>query len=229
MVRVATATYRAPMKWDWIPLSASALVIGVMALVFGALLNPIAPGAASAETVAKVATEGGRFLGMSVMYFLASVSLTLGLPSILSLFTVRARRIGVLAVVVFAIGVIGTSGYAMLLVFFRALVQEDAIRVASLEEVTGDLGLGAFLWGWVGAFYLGLLLIAVALLVARRTHVWVPVLLIVFVATLPFAEKIGRVGQVAQVMALAFAFTGIAMAAVHHEGRSRSTAAQPAY
>ena len=116
------------MRWDWIPLSASALVIGVMALVFGALLNPVAPGGDSAETMASAAMAEGRWLGMSVMYFLASVSMTLGLPAVLSLFTVRARRTGVLAVVVFSIGVIGTSGYAMLLVFFRARVSRRTRR-----------------------------------------------------------------------------------------------------
>jgi hypothetical protein len=217
------------MRWDWIPLSASALVIGVMALVFGALLNPVPPGGDSAETMATVAMAGGRWLGMSVMYFLASVALTLGLPAILSLFTERARRIGVLAVVVFAVGVIGTSGYAMLLVFFHALVKQGAIRSGDLDQVTNDVGLGIFLYGWIAGFYAGLLLLAIALFVARRTPVWVPILLLGFVAVFPVTEYMGRVGQVAQVMALAFAFTGIAMAAVHTEDSRADVTAQPAY
>ena len=216
------------MRWDWIPLSASALVIGVMALVFGALLNPVAPGGGSAETVATAAMADTRWLGMSVMYFLGSVSMTLGLPAVLSLFTQRARRFGVLAVVVFSIGVIGTSGYAMLLVFFRALVNADAIRTGSLEEVTSDIGLGVFLSGWIMSFYLGLALLAIALFIARRTPKWVPVLLLVFVASFPVASSFGRVGQVVQVMALAFAFTGIAMAAVQTTG-SRAVSAESVY
>jgi hypothetical protein len=202
------------MRWDWIPLSASALVIGAMALAFGALLNPVPADGDSAQTVATVAMASGRWLGMAVMYFLASVALTLGLPAALSLFVVRARVLGVVAASVLAVGFIGTSGYAMLLVFFRALVREDAIRTGSLDTVTRDLGLGIFLYGWVAAFYLGLFLLALALFVARRTPVWVPLLIVVFVALLPLVEKIGRVGQVAQVVALAFAFTGIATAAV---------------
>lgn len=217
------------MRWDWIPLSASALVIGVMALVFGALLNPVPPGGDSAQTMATVAMAGGRWLGMSVMYFLASVALTLGLPAILSLFTVRARRIGVLAVVVFSIGVLGTSGYAMLLVFFRALVREGAINSGGLEQVTSDIGLGVFLYGWIAGFYVGLLLLAIALFVARRTPLWVPILLLGFVAVFPVTSYVGRVGQVLQVMALAFAFTGIAMAAVHPEDRHADAATQAAY
>jgi hypothetical protein len=126
--------------------------------------------------------------------------------------------LGVLAVSVLSVGFIGTSGYAMLLVFFRALVREDAVRTGSLDTVTRDLGLGIFLFGWVAAFYVGLLLLAVALFVARRTPMWVPVLIVLFVALLPVVDKLGRVGQVGQVVALAFAFTGIAMAAVRGAG-----------
>ena len=73
------------MRSDWIPLSASALVIGVMALVFGSLLNPADADASSADTMRIVSQEGGRWLGMAVMYFGASVALTLGLPALLSL------------------------------------------------------------------------------------------------------------------------------------------------
>ena len=217
------------MRWDWIPLSASALVVGVMALAFGALLNPVPAGGDSAQTVATVAMAGSRWLGMAVMYFLASVTLTLGLPAVLSLFEVRARALGVIAVSVLAVGFIGTSGYAMLLVFFRALVRADAVRTGSLTEVTEDLGLSIFLFGWVAAFYAGVLLIALALLLAHRTPLWVPILLVGFVAVFPVVEDLGRVGQAVQVMALAFAFTGIAIEAVHPRASRTESFAQPAY
>ena len=203
------------MRSDWVPLSASALVIGAMALVFGSLLNPQEAGASAAETMQVVAREGGRWLGMSVMYFGASVALTLGLPALLSLFTKRGRGLGLLAIAVFSVGVIGTSGYAMLLVFFRALVKAGALQNSKLEEVTADNGLSIFLYGWIAGFYVGLLLIALALFVSKRTPTWVPVLMVVFVALFPFAGQIGRVGQVLQVMALAVAFTGIAITAVN--------------
>jgi hypothetical protein len=203
------------MRSDWVPLSASALVIGAMALVFGSLLNPQEAGATAAQTMQVVGREGGRWLGMSVMYFGASVGLTLGLPALLSLFVKRGRRLGLLAVAVFAVGVIGTSGYAMLLVFFRARVKAGALQNSKLEEVTADNGLGIFLYGWIAGFYLGLLLIALALFASKRTATWVPALLVVFVVLFPFSEQIGRVGQVLQVMGLAVAFTGIAVTAVN--------------
>ena len=229
MVTGVRGLYGSAMRWDWIPLSASALVIGVMALVFGALLNPVSPDAGAAETVANVADYSERYLGMSVMYFLASVSLTLGLPAVLSLFTRRARRLGVVAVVVFSVGVIGTSGYAMLLVFFRALVNQEAIRARSLQEVAGDIGLSVFLYSWIAAFYAGLLLLAVALFLARRTPVWVPIVLLVFVATFPAASYVGRFGQVLQVLLLAVAFTGIAMEAVHPRSQRSSSLTHATY
>ena len=57
---------------------------------------------------------------------------------------------------------------------------------------------------------------------------WVPALLVVFVALLPFAAQLGRVGSAVQVLALAVAFTGIAMAAV--TGRApRELTRQPAF
>lgn len=216
------------MRSDWIPLSASALVIGVMALVFGSLLNPADADASSADTMRIVSQEGGRWLGMSVMYFGASVALTLGLPAMLSLFTRRGRRTGLAGVAVFSIGVIGTAGYAMLLVFFRALVKAGAIEDAKLEQVTADNGLGIFLYGWIAGFYLGLLLIAVALFLAKQTPNWVPVLLVIFVALFPFSAQIGKVGQVAQVMGLAVAFTGVAIAAVN-QVHVKVAVEQPSY
>ena len=39
------------MRWDWIPLSASALVVGAMALAFAVVLNPVSPDGDAVETV----------------------------------------------------------------------------------------------------------------------------------------------------------------------------------
>ncbi len=217
------------MRSDWIPLSASALVVGAMAMVFGALLNPQTGGGDSAaETLRVVTEEGGRWLGMSVMYFFASVAMTLGLPALLSLFTDKGRRTGFAAVGLFSVGVIGLAGFAMLLVFFKALAGADAIADARLEVATEDLGLAVFLQGWIFSFYFGLLLVALALFLSKKTPPWVPGLLVVFVLLFPFAGQIGRVGQVLQVMALAVAFTGVAIAAVNQVNRTVASR-QPTY
>jgi hypothetical protein len=199
------------MRTDWVPFSASALVVGMLALAFGALLNPLDSGG-SADTIRTVSQEGGRLFGMAVMYFVASVAMTLGLPAVVTLFGKRATRLGITATAVFLVGVIGTSGYAMLLVFFRALVKAGGLRSDNLNEVTQEFGLTAFLYGWVAAFYLGLVLLAVALFVAKRTPVWVPTLLLVSVALFPVSSALGKFGRILQLFAMAVAFTGIAVA-----------------
>ena len=217
------------MRTDWIPLSASALVVGAMALVFGSLLNPAESGSTAAQTLRVVQEDGGRWIAMAVMFFFASVALTLGLPSVLVLFQRRGRVLGLIAVAVFAIGSIGTAGYAMLMVFFRAMVTAGAVTSAhALDDVTSDKGLAVFLTGWIGCFYGGILLLAIAFFVARVVPRWVPALLLLFVALAPFASEIGRVGVAVQVLAMAVAFTGIAMAAVTGDTQ-RSLTTQPAF
>lgn len=205
------------MRSDWVPLSASALVIGAMALVFGSVLNPAESGATTGDMVQVVGQDSARWLAMAVMYLIASFALILGLPCVLMLFDRRGRRLGVAGVSLLVVGAVGTCGYATLMMFFRALVVEDAVEPGPLVEAVGDPGLRIFLFGWVGSFYGGILVVAVGLLIARTTERWVPVLLIVFVALLPVSTHIGRVGSAVQVMALAVAFTGIAMAAVSDE------------
>ena len=62
----------------------------------------------------------------------------------------------------------------MLLAFVRALVLEDAVSGHSLDTITQDTGLAVFLYGWIGFFVLGELLLAIALLIARSTPRWIP-------------------------------------------------------
>jgi hypothetical protein len=143
--------------------------------------------------------------------------LILGLPCVLMLFDRRGRRLGIAGVSLLVVGSVGTCGYATLMLFFRALVTEGALKAGKLVAAVDDPGVAAFLYGWVLSFYGGVLVVGVALLLARTAGRWVPLLLIAFVALLPFADQIGRVGSAIQVMALAVAFTGIAMAAVSDE------------
>jgi hypothetical protein len=202
------------MRNEWVPLSAGALVVGVMSLVIGPLLNPANSGDTTAQTLQVVSQEGSRWLLMSVLFLLSSITLVYGMPAVASLFRTRGRRLGLTAVAVFTVGAIGTAGVAMLLVFFRALVVVGAVRGAPLEAAGNEEGLKIFLTGWIATFYGGALLLAIALLVAHSVSRWVPVVLVVFVAMLPFASELGRIGSTVQALLLAVAFTGIAIAAV---------------
>ncbi len=218
------------MRTDWVQVSASALVIGAMSLVLGTLVNPVQAGQGAGATLRVVESSGGRWLAMAVMFFVASVTLSLGLPAVLSLFTRRGRGAGLVAVCVFAVGTIGLSGYAMLMVFFRALVDRDALKVsgAGLDQVTRDAGLGIFLYGWIACFYGGVILLVLALFVAHRTPTWVPVMLLVFLLLSPFASSLGRVGATVQILALAIAFTGVAVTAASPV-KPEETRRQPAF
>jgi hypothetical protein len=202
------------MRSEWVPLSASALVIGVMALVFGQILNPGSSGDTTNDTLRIVSEEGSRWLAMAVMFTLSSITLVFGMPAVLTLFERRARRLGLTAVAVFTVGAIGTCGFAMLLVLFRAMVVVGAVRGRALDDLGDDKGLAIFLFGWVGVFYGGVLLLAIALFVARTVSRWVPAVLLLFVLMFAVVDKLGRVGSAVQVLLLAVAFTGIAMTAV---------------
>jgi hypothetical protein len=215
-------------RTDWLPMSASALVIGFMALVFGSVVNPSPSGRSLVQTMSVVDQEGGRWMAMSVMYFVAAVALTLGLPAVLSLFARRGRRLGMAGVALFTVGIIGTAGLSMLMVFFRALVDHDVLVGKGLNQVANDNGLAVFVTGWVIGFDGGLLLLAIALLVARKTAVWVPVVIIVFVALQPMAARTGRLVSTLEVLALAVAFTGVAIAAMSDEHR-RELAREPVF
>jgi hypothetical protein len=219
-----SSLYCAVMRSEWIPLSASALVIGVMAIVFGNLLNPTQSGDSTAETLRVASEEGSRWLAMSVMFTLASVTLVFGMPAVLTLFERRGRRFGLAAVAVFTIGAIGTCGYAMLLVFFRAMVVVGAVRGTPLKDVGDDQGLRVFLFGWIACFYGGVLLLAIALFMARTVSRWVPAVLLAFVVLIAVADKLGRVGSAVQVLLLAVGFTGIAMTAVQRGTQNKEQA-----
>ncbi len=208
------------MRSEWLAASASALVVGAMALVLGFLLNPLSQEAGDlGDAVALAEQAAGRWLGMAVLLFFASVCLTLGLPALMSLLNGRGRRLGAVAVGVFAVGTIGLASYGMLLVFLRAAILSDLVRIDRLERVTEDTGLLIFLGVWVASFYLGVLLLGIALLVARTTPRWVPVLFLAYVISQVTGDVLGDLGTVIQFFVLAVAFTGAAVAAAERSVR----------
>ena len=212
------------MRSDWVSPSAATLVIGAFALVLGAALTP-AEGADSARQAVAVAVEDeGRLLAMAVFYAVAALGLTLGLPCLLSVFSRRGWRLGLVGVGVFSVGVLGTGAFAMLLVLLRAMALNSSVSAATADALAADLGLAVFVYGWVLGFDAGLVLIAIGLLVARATPAWVPVLLLLTVAFSPFASAFGPLGPELQALCLAVAFTGVAVTAVAGNHRRRATA-----
>lgn len=211
--------YRVRMRLDWIPASAAAFVTGAMALTFGSLLLPTSSD--SADTLRLVEQEDGRWLAAAVIFFIASVALTLGLPSALSLFDRRGRVLGMAATVVLAFGFLGTAGYAMLMVFFRALVLNMDIDSANLETVSHDPGLAIFLYGWIAGFYLGELLFAIALFRSGTVARWVPTVLIAHVASVTVSGMLPGALAQSLVLLVAVGFAGVAIEAVTRDTERR--------
>ena len=192
------------------PVSAASMVAGAMALLLATVLTQ--NGSDAAETFMVVQEQSGRWLGGAVMFFLASVGLILGLPSIVVLVQTRGRRTALAACMVLAVGFLGTAGYAALLIFFRALVLTDGVTLADTEAVNNESGLLGFLVAWIGAFYVGELLLAIALLQAGRSTCprWIPVLLLLHVASVLGSAGPEWVGKVAIVL-LALPLCGLAI------------------
>jgi hypothetical protein len=189
-----------------------------MALFVGAVLLP-ATGDDIAATLQLVREHDARWLAVALMFFGAGVGLLLGLPACLMLFPQRGRAIGVAGIAVMAVGAAGTLGYAMLLVFFRALALAEAIRVEAFDDVTADPGLNAFLYGWIGAFYLGELLLAVAVLRSRKAAPVYPLLLLAHIVLWPLAYFLPEELRNFTVILLVFGFCGLAFASAAEEQR----------
>jgi hypothetical protein len=172
------------MRLDWVPYSAAALVLGATALSVGALLTP----QLSEENVLLSDFADTRWLAVALLYFIASAALTVGMPSVITLFERRGGRLGLSAIGVFTVGTLGIAGYAFLIAFIRALAQESGVGSLDLETVSQNPGLLAILYGWIGAFYLGELLLGIALLRASTTPKWVPGVLLMHVALFPVSS-----------------------------------------
>ena len=205
------------MRMDWVPYSAAALVLGATALSVGALILPSGDNAATTLQMAE--SEGGRWLAVAVLYFVAAVTLTLGMPSILTLFRMRTTAFGLVAIGVFTIGCIGLSGFSMLLVFFRALAVNNAIQAGALDQASSELGLSVFLFGWIGAFYLGELLLAIALLRAGNVARWIPAALLLHVALFPLSSFVPDRVQSMTVLLITVALCGVGITANQNAAR----------
>jgi len=210
------------MRPEWVPVSAAALVTGVMALVLAQMLNPGGSESSPTEQVLIAAEYPGRWLAMSILYFGGASALVLGTPAVMTLFQERrGRGLGILGVGVFVVGCVGVGGLAALMLMFRALALQSTAGAVSTPEirlVTQALenpGLTISLGIWVYGFMAGVLLIALGLFRAKRTPAWVPGLLMGFLAMQIVIPLLGegtdaRIASAVGLILLAGGFTGIA-------------------
>lgn len=200
------------MDVDWVPYSATSLVAGASCLVVGAVLVP-GESDSGASLQVLMEQDDARWLAVASFYFAAAVLLTIGIPALLTLLNRRATRVGLVGAGVFVVGCLGTAGYAMLLVLLRALVLSDSLVDVPLDALVSDAGLGVFLYGWVAAFYLGELLLGIALLRARTVRRWMPLLLLAHVAMLPVTAVLPQQLSAVTVLLSTAAFAGLGIVA----------------
>lgn len=228
---LARPGHRAPtlsaMRSEWVPLSAAALVTGVMALVLGQMLNPSGSDTSPAGQMLVAAEYPGRWLAMSILFFGGAALMILGLPAVMTLFGERrGRGIGMVGVVVFAVGCVGVAGLSALMLMFRALalasMAQEEVRSAEISMVSTSLedpGLVVSLAVWVYGFMLGVLLITVGLFRTRGVPGWIPGLLVGFLLVqvlMPFlgeGSTAARIGSAVALILLAGGFTGMATSA----------------
>ena len=218
-MREARRTYRVPVRMDWLPVSAALLLTGVLALCLGSFLLPQSENAA--ESLRIVQQNDGQWMTAAVILFISSICLSLGLPAIMTLFQRRGWAIGVVAALVLEVGFIGTAGFAMLMGFFRALVNTETIKSQGINDIATDAGLALFLYAWIAGIYLGELLLAIALLRAGTTPRWVPIALIAHVLAFPVSNLLPEYLSKATVLLLVVGFAGVAIQAASPQNRRR--------
>ncbi len=206
---------------DWVPVSAALLLTGALALCLGGFLLPQSDN--GADSLRIVQEQGGQWMAAALVLFISSICLSLGLPAIMLLLQRRGWTIGVIAAVVLEIGFIGTAGFAMLMGFFRALVDTATIQTQGLDDVASDSGLAIFLYTWIAGLYLGEVLLAIALLRARTVPRWVPFALIAHALTFPISGALPEYLSKATVLLLVIGFAGVAVEAGGMQRRSAAT------
>jgi hypothetical protein len=223
-------------RFEWVPLSAAALVTGVMALVLGQTLNPGGSESSPAAQLVVAAESPGRWLAMSILFFGGAAAMALGMPAVMTLFEAsRGRRVGSIGVAVLTVGCVGVGGLSALMLMFRTLAiaalsspvgtqRQIALVTAALKDPALRVTLGV----WVYGFLLGLLLVVIGLFRSPRVPVWIPTLLSAFLALQLALPVMGdgpeaRVTSALALVLLAAGFTGIATRAAGVPGQGPVT------
>lgn len=211
------------MRQEWVPVSAAALVTGVMALVLAQMLNPGGSNSSPAAQLLVAAEYPGRWLAMSILFFGGAAAMVLGMPAVTTLFEYpRGRGLGMTGIAVFVVGCVGVGGLAALMLMFRALAIEvlatkapNAGEIDLIRNALRQPGLLVPLYVWVYGFIGGVLLIMLGLFRSKRVPGWVPGLLAGFLAMQIIVPLLGqgtgaRIASAVGLILLAGGFTGIA-------------------
>ncbi|EON22723.1 hypothetical protein CF8_3313 [Nocardioides sp. CF8] len=195
----------------WLPYAAAALASGASALIMGVLILPSS--GTSSELIDALKASPDRWLMASAAFMYAAVGLTLGIPAFLHLLTRRGRATGQFGAVLFSIGTIGLAGYAALLILFRALTLHSLVGEREIELLSNDPGLRAYVGAFVLAFQAGLVVLAVALLMAGSVQRWIPVAMMAYAVVSPFARELPEGLRAVHILVLGTALIAVAVSA----------------
>lgn len=200
------------MRTEWILGSAAMLMLGALLLAAGVSTSPVPDNVPLAEALEMGRQAPTQWLVSAALMFAASLVLTLGAVTLLTLLRGR-RRLGVAATALFACGTVGMTGYAALMFFLRGVVVEDLLVDGGSERIQHDGGLLVFSLGWSLCFLGGLALTAAGIWMDATAPRWVPVAVIVFVLSQFVPLPGGYAATLAQYGLLAGALAGAARAA----------------
>lgn len=197
------------MRADWVPLSASCLVIGATALSVGAVLVPrsVSPWAA----LAVADQDPHLWLAVAGLSLFASVCLLLGLPAVVALLDGAWTRVGMAGAAVLAVGCLATAAYAVMLGMEPS--ERSSAVLSQRMGFAGDSEPALLLTGWALGFAFGELLLALAVLRSGRVSQWVPAVLIAHVALLPAMQVMPELLATASALLLTVAFAALGIAA----------------
>ena len=203
--------YRARVGTWWLPWSAASLASGAVLLVLGALAMP--PTSEVGQVIVALDQQDAAWLMASASFFLASVALTMGLPTIFFLLPARRHVAAMVGLWIWGIGTIGTSALAAFLILFRATVRVVKISPEDVEQLGRDPVLSLSLLFVIGSFYIGELVVALVLLRSSVVPRWIPALLLLHVALAPFDDLFPEDLQGFQAIVLGVGLMGIAVKA----------------
>ncbi len=196
---------------DWLPVSAAALLTGATALFFGALVTPRPT--RDGSLVRRAVTEGESWTVVAALLTVGAVGLVVGLPCLLTLFQRTAFRTALAAAVLLAAGSVMLAAFAQQLLLLRSLARHGAVTDRTVEAMSENDVQQALIGAGFLVFYVGEVVLALALFRARTTPAWVPWALVGHVVLVLVALRVlpeDLQGAPALLMAAAFAGAGIA-------------------
>jgi Domain of unknown function (DUF4386) len=194
-------------------LAAIGLIAGPLLFCGEALLDP-AWAEDSAEYLAEVAADKGRYIAAGAVGTIGSLLFIPGLLGVMRLFRGRSVTLGQIAAGLLALGVIGLSA-GLAFNGFDIILADHADRAAAVEIYDDGDENGAVIAYFLFFFFIGIvlgsILLAIALFRRRIVPIWSPILLVVAILLGFFAGEESAIANAISFLVLTAALAPLAM------------------